>query len=204
VIFLAETNFILDVALEQDTNCEYLKDLADEEQIQMAIPEYAIAEAEGAGVQKLLNRLKALEPALSALRQFSRSAYHDLDGLIRGVEQVIGNVKTNEIPLVVEKISKIRQLATTIPLTSEILVQVKLREAKQIPPFKKSDICIYESILKFASENKDSGLNFVFLNRDRKDFDYPQIHAELQALGVELFFSAGDCVRRIRELLELE
>lgn len=154
-------------------------------------------------MQKLLNRLKALESALYALRQFSRSAYHDIDSLIRGVEQLIDDVKTTEIPLVVEKISTLRQLATTIPLASEILVRVKLREAKQIPPFKNPDICIYESILKFAAENQGREFNFVFLNRDRKDFDYPQIHAELQALDVELFFSAGDCVRRIRELLEL-
>ena len=203
-MFLGETNFLLDVAFRQDANCEYLFQLANEGRIQIAIPEYALAEAEGAGAQKLLNRLKALEPALYALRQFSRSAYHDVEDLIRGIEQLMDDVKVIEIPLVVEKISSLRQSAITIPFTPEILLQVELREAKQIPPFKKGDIRIYESILKFAAENQGSGFNFVFLNRDRKDFDHPKIHAELQALGVELFFSAGDCVRRIRELLELE
>ena len=204
VMLLGETNFLLDFAFKQDANCEYLVELADKQQVQMAIPEYAFAEAEGAGVQKLLNRLRTLEPALYALRQFSRSAYHDLDDLIRGIEQLMDSVKTTEIPLVVEKISNFRQLATIIPLTPEILVQAKLREAKQIPPFKKSDIRIYETVLKFAAENQGSEFNFMFLTRDRKDFDHPHVHAELQALSVELFFSAGDCVRRIRELLELQ
>ena len=201
VMLLGETNLLLDVAFAQDTNCEYLVELAVEQKIQVAIPEYALAEAEGTGVQKLLNQLRDLEPALYALRQFSRSAYHDVDGLIRGIERLMDDVKTTEIPLVVEKISNLRQLATIIPLTSEILLQVELREAKQIPPFKKGDIRIYESILKFAAENQGSGFNFVFLTRDRKDFDHPQVHTELHALDVELFFSAGDCVRRIREIL---
>ena len=146
VMFLGETNFLLDFALEQNINCEYLVDLADEGNIQIAIPEYALAEAEGSGVQKLLNQLKALEPALYALRQFSRSAYRDVDGLILGIEQLMDDVKTTEIPLVLEKISNLRQLAMIIPLTSEILLQVELREAKQIPPFKKGDIRIYCSV----------------------------------------------------------
>jgi len=201
VVLLGETNFILDVAFQQDANCEYLFRLTDEQRIQMAIPEYALAEAEGTGVQRLLNQLRDLEPALYALRQLSRSAYHNLDSLIRGVEQLMHAVKTSEIPLVAERISNLRRRATTIPLTSEILLRAELREARQIPPFKKSDIRIYESILKFAAENQGNGVNFVFLTRDRKDFDYPPIHAELRGLGVELFFSAGDCIRRVRELL---
>ena len=201
VIFLGETNFILDVAFQQDANCEYLFRLADEHRMQMVLPEYAVAEAEGTGVQRLLNQLRDLEPALSALRQFRRSAYHEVDDLIRGIEQLAEKVKTIEIPLVVERISNLQQRAAIIPLTPEILLQVELREAKQIPPFKKGDIRIYESILKFAAENQGSGVTLVFLTRDRKDFDHLPIHAELQGVEVELFFSAGDCVRRIRELL---
>lgn len=42
VMFLGETNFLLDIAFKQDVNCEYLADLADEQRIQMAIPEYAL------------------------------------------------------------------------------------------------------------------------------------------------------------------
>ena len=36
------------------------------------------------------------------------------------------------------------------------------------------------------------------------DFDFPSLHDELAALSVELLFSAGDCIRRIRELLDIE
>lgn len=41
----------------------------------------------------------------------------------------------------------------------------------------------------------------LFLTRDQNDFNYPYIHEELSSLSVELFFSAGECIRRIRDLL---
>ncbi len=46
VMLLGETNLLLDVAFAQDTNCEYLVELAVEQKIHVAIPEYALAEAE--------------------------------------------------------------------------------------------------------------------------------------------------------------
>jgi hypothetical protein len=41
----------------------------------------------------------------------------------------------------------------------------------------------------------------VFLQRDALHFDNPEVKAELAALDVEIYFSAGEAVRRIRELL---
>ncbi|MBM3237417.1 hypothetical protein FJZ31_14095 [Candidatus Poribacteria bacterium] len=47
VFILTETNFILDITFEQSQQCEQLLFLAREQEVQVVIPEYSFAEAEG-------------------------------------------------------------------------------------------------------------------------------------------------------------
>lgn len=70
-----------------------------------------------------------------------------------------------------------------------------------LPPLDVKDIELYESILAFARLNRSPDAVMVFLQRDALHFDNPEIKAELAALDVEIYFSAGEAVRRIRELL---
>ncbi|MCP4401693.1 MAG: hypothetical protein GY801_30885 [bacterium] len=86
-----------------------------------------------------------------------------------------------------------------IPFSAEISASAELRRLRQLAPFKSSDERIYESILHFARENQAPDVTMLFLTRDRSDFDHPYLHDELSELSVELLFSAGDCIRRIRE-----
>ncbi|HIE28857.1 TPA: hypothetical protein EYP66_16400 [Candidatus Poribacteria bacterium] len=51
------------------------------------------------------------------------------------------------------------------------------------------------------ANNQAPDLKMLFLTRDKTDFDFPYIRSELAFLSIELFFSAGECIRRIRELL---
>jgi hypothetical protein len=82
VIFITETNFILDIAFEQSNECERLLTLIREQDVKLVIPEYAFAEAEGTIVTIIQNRLAAIDSALNALKQSARSAYQTLDGFI--------------------------------------------------------------------------------------------------------------------------
>jgi len=119
ILLLTETNFILDITFEQSQQCEQLLFLAREHEIQVVIPEYSFAEAEGNIGNTIQKRLSAIDSA----------------------------------------------------------------------------------ILQFARENQAPDLKMLFLTRDKTDFDFPYIRMELASLSVELFFSAGECIRRIRELL---
>ena len=47
IILITETNFILDIAFEQSEQVERLLALIQQQNIFLAIPEYAFAEAEG-------------------------------------------------------------------------------------------------------------------------------------------------------------
>jgi hypothetical protein len=42
----------------------------------------------------------------------------------------------------------------------------------------------------------------LFLTRDKNDFDFTFIREELASLNIELFFSAGDCIKRFMELIQ--
>jgi hypothetical protein len=60
---------------------------------------------------------------------------------------------------------------------------------------------IYESILAFARLNRSPRLAIIFLERDAAHFDLPEIKTELADVDVEIYFSAGETVRRVREFL---
>ena len=65
----------------------------------------------------------------------------------------------------------------------------------------------YELFLEgkgFERENPRLSLHYdirLFLTHDRKDFDYPEIHREINALGAIMVFSSSECLRILRERL---
>jgi len=44
-------------------------------------------------------------------------------------------------------------------------------------------------------------LKMIFLERDKAHFDVSEVKSELADVGVEIYFSAGDVVKHVRELL---
>jgi len=56
LLVIGETNFIYSIILAQDKNCGHLLDLADENEIDVAIPEFSFFEVKG--------RIKSVESVL--------------------------------------------------------------------------------------------------------------------------------------------
>lgn len=201
VLLLTETNFILDITFEQSQQCEQLLFLAREQGIQVVIPEYSFAEAEGNIGNTIQKRLSDIDSAISVLRQSARSAYQDLAILINQLQQFKTRSEEEELPTLHARIREFEETVSTIPYSAEITARAELRGLRQLAPFKQADRKIYESILQFAKENQAPDLKMLFLTRDKTDFDFPYIRRELASLSAELFFSSGECIRRIRELL---
>jgi hypothetical protein len=84
------------------------------------------------------------------------------------------------------------------------MVKSELRGLKKIAPFKQTDRIIYESILEFAKSNQNLNIQMLFLTRDKNDFDFTFIREELASVNIELFFSAGDCIKRFMELNDIK
>jgi hypothetical protein len=165
------------------------------------MPEYALVEAEITVEQVLRRRIQRIEDAQRALQQANRSNYHhwtDLMNRLEGFKQYVIDI---ELPMVRQQIQNIREIVTVIPFTPDAMANAELRELGDTAPFKKSDRRIYESILLFADQNRSESVQLLFLTKDQEDFDIPSIHEEMAAIGVEIFFSSGRCVRRLRDLL---
>lgn len=201
VLLLTETNFILDITFEQSEQCERLFSLALNSGVPVVIPEYSFAEAEGNIGNTIKKRLSAIDSAISVLKQSSRSAYQDVEALIDQLRQFKESSEAEELPALHARMEEIFESVGIIPFSAEIAARAELRGLKQLAPRKQSDQKIYESILQFARENQAPDLKMFFLTRDETDFDFPYIREELASLSVELFFSAGECIRRVRELL---
>lgn len=204
VILIAETNFILDISFEQSRDCEQLLKIMDEQGLKLIISECAFAEAEGSIGNIIRNRLTAINSALDALRQASRSAYHNIDDFIVKLQKYKNDVEKIEIESLHSKVNSLEDCATAIPFTPESMAKAEIRRLKNIAPFKQSDRMIYESILGFGKLNQQSGIKMLFLTRDKEDFDFDFIREELNSLNIEIFFSAGECIKRIMELNDIK
>ncbi len=204
VLLLSETNFILDLTFEQAPECERLLLLSREQGIRLVIPEYSFAEAEGNITMTMQKRCGTIDTAISVLRQAGRSAYRNVTMLIQELEQFNVHSFTQEQPTLHTSVYHLMKNTSVIPFSAEIAARAELRGLRQLAPFKPSDRNIYESLLHFARMNQPPDVAMLFLTRDKADFDLPYIHKELADLSVELLFSAGDCIRRIRELVHID
>lgn len=195
VMFLSESNYALDICYTRHRDCLYLFRLALDGEIELIIPEYALAEVEAKLKQKETEWINTITAAQAVSRELSSNALR---------EQILADMIEEIRQMIVEAIgalNELRRVATRIPFTGDILAASRLRRARRAPPHDVKDLEIYESILAFARLNKDTGLKMVFLERDAAHFNISEIKAELAAVGVEIYFSAGEAVRRVRELL---
>ena len=171
----------------------------------MSIPQFAFAEAKGQSEVILQRRIEHLQLALSSLRELRRTRRRtqQVNQLINNLNDVI-DLLEQEIAPTKATIERMMPACNIIPYNTEIRARAHLRVVERLPPFAENDCIIYESIRWFAEQNRELELTMLFLTRNRHDFDYPGVHQELGEYGIELLFSPGDCVRRIRELLDLE
>ncbi len=197
---IVETNFILDITFEQSEQADRLLTLVLEHAIPIVAPEYAFAEARGNTVRTIEMRVTTTETMIKVLRQSDRSAYQrNIGNLIAALEQFRDESIATELPVLQSKINALTEQIVQIPFNNEIATRAELRELGQYPPEKPTDKRVYESILMFARENP--GIKMLFLTMDRSDFNIDFIRDELAHHGIEIFFSSGDCIRRIREIL---
>ncbi len=75
VLLMAETNWLDNLVLVQDSTSAYLMRLARTEKIDIAVPEYSFYEADGSLNRKLIKRAERIDEALSLLGQISQTEH---------------------------------------------------------------------------------------------------------------------------------
>jgi len=202
VLLIAETNWLENIVLAQDSTSAYLMRLARTEKIDIAIPEYSFYEADGSLNRKLIKRAERIDEALSLLGQISQTEhYADLCERGRAILKELRKLTLKDRAEIKRVLDEIKSMIRIIPYTSDASTKAEMIFESANPPFKEGDCRIYASILVFVEHIKEDHDLIMFYTEDKDDFDHPEIHEELRNFGVEMIFGSGFCVEKVRGLL---
>lgn len=176
-----ETNFILELALEQEQcgSCEEILRLSETGRTKLIIPAYSLVEPHEKLIRQANSR-KELQQSLDAeLRQLSRTASYE--SRIKSIQDIASLlVQSNEEER--QRFSQYRQyllrMAEIISLTAGVLDEAATCEATY--GLKPQDAVIYASVISHLRCYQPQ--QACFLNRNSKDFDNPDIVTELNQL----------------------
>lgn len=202
VLVVAESGLLVDYSLRQSIHSEYLLRQVETNRIALAIPEYAFAETDG-GLRKHMNQKQhQLQEMLAFANEMLRS-----QALVREAQNLKDAILALQsrlqagIVTVRTELDYVKQLSILIPLNYESYYRGKMRFLSADPPPDENDCLILESILSFLrSHQQDYDLR-LFLTHDRRHFDLPEIHGEIEAVSAMMVFSSSECLRVLRERL---
>jgi predicted nucleic acid-binding protein len=197
VIVYVETNFLLELAFQQESyeSCEEILRLANSGSISLVLPACCVAEAY-VGWYGITHRRRKFQAELqNHLREMSRSASHRglvdrhrdvLDALVAGDEE-----SRNRL---VAAITSVETDGATIPVTALMFAMVALHEeAHSLSP---QDALVLASVKSHAEQC--SGPK-CFVTKD-KDFNKPAIRQELGP-ECEVLMNFADAVAHIKNVL---
>ena len=201
VLLIAETNWLENIVLAQDSTSAYLMRLARTEKMVIAVPEYAFYEADGSLNRKLIKRAARIDEALSLLGQISQSGHSaDLCKNGRVILKELRKLTLNDRTEIKKVLDKIKAMIQIIPYTSDISAKAEMMLEPANPPFKEGDCRIFASVRVFVEHIKAEYDLIMFYTEDKEDFDHPEIREVLRNSGVELVFDSGSCVEKILRL----
>jgi len=199
VLLIAETNWLTNIVLKQDTASAYLLALRAEGRIDLTVPEYSFYEADGIITEKLRGRQDSIKNFIPLLNEISRSnKYLETCLEIKSKLKSLMSDTKKESQDVNKILDKLKEMISQLPYSEKTSAKAKLRAISSKSPFKLSDCEIYESILDFLREEGREYDNIIFYTADKEDFDHEEIHQELKELNCELHFNSGEVVQRVR------
>jgi hypothetical protein len=199
VLLIAETNWLENLVLVQDSASAYLARLARSGEIKIAVPEYSFHEADGSLNRKHNKRAYKVDEASSLLGQISQTEHHrELCENGRAILKDLKKSMSNDRSEIKRVLDKIKSMVRVMPYTSDASARAELILESASPPFKEGDCRIYASILMFVEQIRMKYDLVMFYTEDKEDFDHPKIHDEFGGLGVEMMFESGLCVKRVR------
>ena len=202
IFLIVESNFAYDISLEQNKESIYLLESAKKNDISLAIPEYSLLEVE-AGIAKRIKKWNLrIEETNALLNEFVRTggirdAAHNIKREFKDIAKYLNSLEQNAK----DATRTIREHLIVFPYTQDVWFKSHVRGLKGNPPYNLSDQKVYESVLSELPKIKDCNV-IIFFTQDKEHFDHPDIHKELNDLGVELYFKSGEVVRRIEKIIE--
>ncbi len=174
-----ETNFVLELVFEQEevAACNDIVQLAENGKIILLAPAYSFVEPNEKMVRQANNRRElqtALNKEVSQLRRTASYTTHI--NSIDSITTFLLQSSQEERSRFIRWRDKLLRHTRIIPLTHELLTKACTFEGKYA--LNPQDAIVFASVKAHLEEHKPT--HSCFLNRNTKDFDTPDIVAELK------------------------
>jgi len=200
VIVYVETNFLLEIAFQQESyeSCEEILRLANSGSISLILPACSVAEAY-VGWHGINQRRRKFQAELqNHLRELSRSAsYRGVGDEYKNVMDALVAGREESRNRLVAAIASIETDGATIPVTAPMFAMVALDEAAH--SLSPQDGIVLASVKSHAKKNAGPK---CFVTKD-KDFNTPAIRQELGP-ECEVLMNFADAVGYIKNVLRGE
>lgn len=183
-----ETNFILEMVLEQEDHsaCESILRKTEETLITLALPAFSLAEASSTLKRRHdCRRLTSDDKTGRELLQLRRSATFDRETkeVEDSVQKLFAKSVQHEGETLKEINARLLRIATILPLSAQVIRQ---SQNSKIGSLEIPDAMVLFSILADPSLGQDEA---CFLSRDAVAFDDPDIRRELNGKRCKFFRS---------------
>ena len=188
MIVLAESNFVIELALEQEeaAHAQRIVELAEAHQIALVIPACAFAEPYHTSVRRRRERRALVSLLEKDLRQLGRSK--SFTGLLRTSDEVARILRDSEIAEARGLDDAVQRLTACcrIPALSQATIDAALQFRRDFE-LKHDDSIVFASI-EAALRETGPGTK-IFVNKNSKDFETSGIQTHLQQYGCKIISS---------------
>ena len=182
-----ESNFILEIALEQEQHlsCNAIANLCEQEKIQLFIPAFSFAEPHETLVKRMKERKILNNKLILEIQQLARSRPYK--EMINTLQQVTGllvqSIEDDSLRLL-NVLKKLLSITNTISLNNKILSSaIQFQDIYELSP---QDAIVYASIFDHVSLDNNKG---CFINKNFRDFDDPDIITSLEKYNCKMLYN---------------
>jgi predicted nucleic acid-binding protein len=206
VIVYAETNFLLEIAYQQDgcESCREIMALAGKDQLSLVLPAFSLTEGRQTWDRRSSEHNVLQNQLQPIIRQLARSQpFRTLTESSRDLLAALAASGEDTRLRLEEAISELSANATILPLTADIVARARKEELNlSLSP---SDAVVYAAVISHVE--KAPGGPKCFINRDSKGFAHPSVTNELARFGCKVItnFNQGlDYIRSGRSAAETD
>lgn len=205
MIVYAETNFVLELAFEQEEHesCRGLVAFAKEGEIELAVPAFCVGEAYARQIRRQRDREDLQRRLATELGELSRSpSYAGRLDEVREVTTLLVESAEEERRRLEMVLGEIYETATLIPLDEDVAREAQRQQGERgLGP---QDALVYASILIHlqgaVASDPIAEQTGCFVTRDR-DFVDDDVRADLDELGCKLLFRFEAALGYVRSRL---
>jgi hypothetical protein len=200
MIVLAESNFVLEIAFQQEQAAEaqHVADLAEARRLELIVPACCFAEPYQTLIRRQRERKVLSKNLQDELRQLGRSrAFAARGSAWQELAQTLAAGDESEAKGLENTIQSLTGFCTVAPLTRQVI-----RDAQQVQAefdLDPHDALVFASIDAVLRERDQAPK--VFINKNSKDFATPQIEEHLRRYNCRLFTNFADARQFIEHTL---